>query len=103
MVVGYVNINETIIIIVYGAYTHGSSVNINDSHFFCHVFKGTISIIVIKNIRLCVIGQWTRKAVRCIKIFIIRIKIQVIAYIKIEEAIIIVIQPNSAYTDFIFS
>src|SRR5664280_2360596 len=102
MVIGNININETIIIIICSSDTHGSSIEVFNAHFLSYICECTVTVVMIKDIGLGIIGQRAWKTVRCVIIFIVGIKIQVLAYIEIKKAVIIVIQPNCSRAEISF-
>ena len=101
VIVGHENIDPAIPVEIGGTHPHGPAVMVVDSHRFGDVFKGTIAQVVIEPVQLPVIGHRPRKSVRCVKVPVLGIIVDIVPHIKVQVPVVVIVQPHRPHTAFV--
>ena len=94
-IVGHVEVHEAVIIDVGRRSAHAASLGVMHARFLGHVGESTVAIIAVQRVGLAVIAQRTGVPRRRIEVAeFSRVVLQVVADVKIQEPVVVVVEPR---------
>ncbi len=103
MIVGNIDVDPSVSVIIGRTNTHSSSINVDNAHPGGNILKSAVSVVAVEIVGLGIICHWAGKSVGGVVILVIRIECQEVTDINVEKTVIIKVKPCCTNAAFITS